>query len=260
MKKRKHFAGEDRVLRFAVFMMAALLITGTAIVGLRMKNLRVDSSKGEEKLKELGEKDVGEIDARIKELEEEEEKILDERKNQTIEEKFADCLILGDDICQGFYEYGYLDAGIISAGQNLCVASPDVTGLTDMLLQAVSDGPKKIFLMLGRGDIETQGEEPEEFLEGYEEILNKLKEGLPDSEIYVNSILSVSQAAAAENENYSLIPEYNESLKKLCEKMQITFIDNSEFIGEEHYEEDGIHMTAAFYTEWLSYMAEQSEL
>ena len=40
MKKKRHFAGEDRVLRFAVLMMAALLVTGTAIVGLRMKKLK----------------------------------------------------------------------------------------------------------------------------------------------------------------------------------------------------------------------------
>ena len=129
MKKKRHFAGEDRVLRFAVLMMAALLVTGTAIVGLRMKNLRVDSSEGEKKLKELEKRDVQEIDEKIKKLEEEEEKALEERKNRTIEERFADCLILGDAVCQGIYEYECLDAGIVSAGQNLCVAAPDETGL-----------------------------------------------------------------------------------------------------------------------------------
>ncbi|MEZ3433766.1 MAG: SGNH/GDSL hydrolase family protein [Lachnospiraceae bacterium] len=260
MKRRKHFAGEDRVLRFAVLMMAALLITGTAIVGLRMNNLRVDSSQGEEKLRELGEKDAGEIDARIRALEEEEERILEERRNQTIEERFAGCLILGDAVCQGFSEYGYLDAGLLSTGQNLCVTSADVTGLTDMILQAVSDEPLKLFLVLGMGDIETGNEEREAFLGGYEEILNRLKEGLPDCGIYVNSILPASQAAVAENESYARIPEYNEELSRLCEDMQVSFIDNSRLVKEEHYEEDGVHMTAAFYSEWLSYMAEQSEL
>lgn len=260
MKKRKHFAGEDRVLRFAVLMMTALLITGTAIVGLRMKNLRVDSSEGEKKLKELEEKDVQEIDERIRKLEEEEEKALEERKNQTIEERFAGCLILGDAVCQGIYEYEYLDAGTVSAGQNLCVASPDETGLTDMLLQAAADAPQKIFLVLGRGDIETRGEDAEVFAEEYKGMIETLKESLPDAEIYVNSILPVSEETARENEVYELIPEYNKKLSKLCESMNLIFIDNTEFMKEEYYEEDNVHMTAAFYSDWISYMAEQTEL
>ena len=260
MKKKRHFAGEDRVLRFAVLMMAALLVTGTAIVGLRMKNLRVDSSEGEKKLKELEKRDVQEIDEKIKKLEEEEEKAREERKNRTIEERFADCLILGDAVCQGIYEYECLDAGIVSAGQNLCVAAPDETGLTDMLLQAAADAPKKIFLVLGRGDIETRGEEAEDFAEAYKGMLDSLKESLPDSEIYVNSILPVSEETAGENEAYALIPEYNRKLSELCESMKLIFIDNTEFMKEEYYEEDKAHMTAAFYSDWISYMAEQTEL
>ena len=31
--------------------------------------------------------------------------------NRSVSEKFADCLILGDSITQGLYEYGVLDEG-----------------------------------------------------------------------------------------------------------------------------------------------------
>lgn len=253
MKKKRHFSGEDRVLRFAVMMMLALLITGAAVLGLRMRNLRVDSSAGEKKLKELAGKDVQEIDARIRELEEEEERVLEERKNRTIEEKIADCVILGDSICQGLYEYGYTDSSVVSCASGLNVASPDETGLTDMLLQAVSDDPQKIFLVFGRGDIETEGEEAEVFARAYDEMLGQLMQALPDSEIYVNSILPAGQAD-------TLTTEYNKKLAELCESIHVTFIDNTKFIKDEYYEEDGIHMTASFYSEWLSYMVEQAGL
>lgn len=252
MKKRKHFAGEDRVLRFAVTMMIVLLMIGTVIVGLRMRNLRVDSSKGEEKLKELAERDVEEIDARIKKLEEEEEKVLEERKNRTNGEKFADCLILGDAICQGLYEYEYLDAGVVSSSGGLRVTVPDETGLTDMILQAVSDAPQHIFLVLGRED-DAAEEDAETFVQAYEAMLIKLKEGLPDSQICVDGIVPVKPEDGRTS-------EYNKKLAELCENLQVVFIDNEAFMKNEYYEEDGVHMTAAFYSEWISCMAEQAKL
>lgn len=42
--------------------------------------------------------------------------------------------------------------------------------------------------------------------------------------------------------------------------MKLIFIDNTEFMKEEYYEEDKAHMTASFYSDWISYMAEQTEL
>lgn len=260
MKKEIRFAEEDRVLRLAVTMMILLFIAGGAVVALRMRNLRVDSTAGEKKLEELAKADVNKIDKKIQKLEKKEEKAYEERQNRTNSEKFADCLILGDVICQGLYEYEYLEAGGVSIGQSLSVASPDETGLTAMLEQAIADSPKKIFLVLGRGDAEIGGEDAAAFASGYKNILVSLKSGLPDSTVYVNSIVPASQAALEENQGYVVIDEYNRQLEAVCESEQVVFINQTEFMKDEYYEADGIHMTAAYYSEWISYMAEKAEL
>lgn len=260
MKKEKRFTEEDRVLRLAVTVMIVLFIAGGAVIALRMRNLRVDSTAGEKKLEELAKADVNKIDEKIQKLEKKEEKAYKERQNRTNGEKFTDCLILGDVICQGLYEYEYLEAGIVSAGQSLSVASPDETGLTAMLEQAVADSPKKIFLVLGRGDSEIGGEDAAAFAAAYKNILVNLRDSLPDSAVYVNSIVPVSQAALEENQGYAVIDEYNRQLEAVCESEQVVFINQTEFMKDEYYEADGIHMTAAYYPEWISCMAEKAEL
>ena len=50
------------------------------------------------------------------------------------------------------------------------------------------------------------------------------------------------------------------ALKALCEKEDVTFIDNGSLVKEEYYTEDGIHMQPDYYTEWVNHMAEVAGL
>ena len=56
------------------------------------------------------------------------------------------------------------------------------------------------------------------------------------------------------------IADYNEKLEAMCEKKQIGYIDNSDIIEDEYYEEDGIHFKANFYPVWAEKMAEVATL
>ena len=56
------------------------------------------------------------------------------------------------------------------------------------------------------------------------------------------------------------IADYNEKLEAMCEKKQIGYIDNSDIIEDEYYEEDGIHFKANFYPIWAEKMAEVATL
>ena len=53
---------------------------------------------------------------------------------------------------------------------------------------------------------------------------------------------------------------YVEKNLKMGEKKQIGYIDNSDIIEDEYYEEDGIHFKANFYPIWAEKMAEVATL
>ena len=55
---------------------------------------------------------------------------------------------------------------------------------------------------------------------------------------------------------YAKIPDYNNALKAMCDEEGITFIDNTEIVKDEYYEQDGEHMKAEYYPIWAEHMAE----
>lgn len=260
MKNIKYFGEEDRVLRMAVTMAAVLFMIAASVVAVRMTNLRVDASEGEKKLEELAKADVQEIDAKIQELEKEERQSSEEWLSRSNDEKFANSMILGDSISQGLYGYEHLSASLVNAEKGVGVVAPDETGLTDMIGQIIAANPQKVFIALGMNDVVAARGDAKVFVQAYKEVVEKLKEGLPNAEIYANSVLPASPVAIGNDERYANIPEYNEELAGMCEKEEITFIDNTELVKDEYYESDGIHMTSAYYPEWLNQMAEAADL
>lgn len=48
--------------------------------------------------------------------------------------------------------------------------------------------------------------------------------------------------------------------KELCDKKRIAFIDSSDLMSDEYYEQDGIHFKASFYPVWAEKMAEVAGL
>ena len=53
---------------------------------------------------------------------------------------------------------------------------------------------------------------------------------------------------------FAEIENFNEKLKELCDKKRIAFIDSSDLMSDEYYEQDGIHFKASFYPVWAEKM------
>lgn len=251
---------KDRVLRMAIAVVVALFVVGVIVVALRMMNLRVNASEGEKKLAQFEKLDVQEIEEEIRELEKAEREADEEWQNRPASEKFSGSLIMGDSITEGLYVYELLDASLVIAEKGLGVSEPEGETLTGYLNQAIADNPRCLFLAFGMNDIVGESGDAEAFAADYKEVLDKLRKELPDTEIYVNSILPANEQKINEDDRYQDVPAYNESLKALCEKEKITFIDNSDLVSSENYEEDGLHQASAFYPQWLNRMAEVAEL
>ena len=103
---------KDHVLRTAVILATVIIVLGGIVVAVRLNNPK---QKGRKILSEMDRTDVGKVNKKIQKLEEEERVKEEAADNRSVSEKFADCLILGDSITQGLYEYGVLDEANVQA-------------------------------------------------------------------------------------------------------------------------------------------------
>lgn len=257
---KKKSEERDVVLRLAVTAMIVWMVIGGIVFAVGVMNPREDPRKGLAKLEQMEKSDAAEIDRQIAELEEAERAADEAWANRPVSEKFADSYVLGDSIAQGLYENQVLDQAIVTAERDTGVCETEVSMIDNHVSRAVEAAPKVLFLSYGLKDIEAASGDAKVFTIAYRRVLEELKEKLPETEIYVNSILPVTQEVIDEDGLYGNIPQFNKELSQLCEEEGVTFIDNGGLVKDEYYTEDGIHMTAEYYTEWVNHMAEAAEL
>lgn len=251
---------KDTVLRTAVTVAGVLLFLGIAVVVIRLMNPRVDTKDGIMKLQQMEAIEVTEVDRQIQELEEAERAADEEWANRPANEKFVNAFVIGDSITQGLYEYGVLDQSHVQADRGAGVCGSESELAEAHIAKAIELKPQVLFLAYGMNDIKGANADAGVFAEAYKGVLDRLKEALPKTRIYVNSVLPVQQYVIDENDEYGCIPQYNEQLEKLCEEEDVTFIDNRSLVKEEYYSADGIHLSPEFYTSWVNHMAEVAKL
>ncbi len=261
-KKTKKTRSEERdvVLRVAVTAMIVWMIFGGIVFAIGVMNPREDPRAGLARLEQMEAADTDEIDSQIQALEEAERAADEAWANRPVNEKFANAYVLGDSIAQGLYENAVLDGSYVTAERDTGVCKSEISMIENHVSRAIEVGPQVLFLSYGLKDIEAASGNADVFAMAYKNVLDTLKNGLPETRIYVNCVLPVQQFVIEENEWYGSIPEYNEKLKELCAEEGVTFIDNSSLAGDEDYSEDGIHLTSEYYTEWVNHMAEIAEL
>lgn len=256
--QRQH--SEDKVLRLAIILVVLLFLAGAVVVGVRYMDPRPDITEGMKKLDEFNRVKASEVEQEVAELEQAEAEELEKRSKRPNSEKFQNTLIIGDFTAQGVYEQEILGESFVLARESACVHDPDGTGLTEKLDEAAKKNPQVVFLLLGVNDAALDSGSASVFEEDYQAFLNQVKEKLPDTRIYVNSILPVQQKAIDETEGLRDIPEYNERLSKVCKEAGAVYVDNSDLVTEECYKDDGKRMRQRYYTAWIKRAVEVAEL
>lgn len=184
---------------------------------------------------------------------------------------FADAAFLGDSITEGFTEYninmsGALICGYIGASPNQVVnkaslkhpeRGPEVA--LDVLAAAQ---PGKLYVLMGANTLTILGNDAS-FLAYYGQMLDMLREALPNTIIYVQSLTPVTTAATAKNpglENGRL-QTLNESLANMAyEKGMVylnlreSFVNEAGELSEDYAQPDGIHITVSGYEHWVDYL------
>ena len=171
--------------------------------------------------------------------------------------RFSHTIIMGDSMAEGLLEYGLLPESIVIAKRGRRTDNID-----GEINSVIAIAPKAVFLQYGLNDLEYCRGKASRFAAQYKVQIEKIQKALPNTKIYINSITPIAAKAQSKKKAYTHVSEFNEALKKLCEELQVVYIDNTntiDFSGNV-YEKDGIHPTFAYYPLWLSNMLEHAGL
>lgn len=185
---------------------------------------------------------------------------------------FNDAAFLGDSLTVGYsdYDINVGDALICAyegASPNDIVNRTTMTSNTrgdeiplDVLSQAQ---PKKLYVLMGANSLAYSTENDEGFLNYYGRMLDALKEALPDTTIFVQSVLPVQ--AEVQDEMPGLTPDrvssINASLSAMAAEkgclylaLNEAFVDENGFLKADFAQPDGLHLSGSGYTAWVDYL------
>lgn len=232
---------------------AALLVIFVLVeVVTRVTAGKTDTAEGIEIIQKAESADIKTIETKIQQLEAKE---TSEDDTRSAKEIFSSAVVMGDSITEGFLDYDVLNASSVvsKVGVELDELEEEVDRVAEL-------NPQVIFLSYGMNDIiATQGD-TDTFIKQYEALLDALGEKVPDAKIFVNSIFPVQEQEIEREPVFAKLGDYNQALAEMCDDRQIAFIDNTELISADYYEQDGVHFKPEFYPIWASHMAEVAAL
>lgn len=169
------------------------------------------------------------------------------------EEFFQKALFIGDSITEGISAYGLLEDRNILAVKGLTVLKAEKEIDT-----IVKRKPERIYILLGSNDL-LYGMDSEKFSSEYIEFIQHIKDKLPNTKVYIQSIFPVSKDVEANKPllSNSRIDEFNRKLKSMAEQQEINYINVSDLLKDnsgimnKDYTSDGIHVKYKFYSIWL---------
>ncbi|MBQ9827061.1 MAG: SGNH/GDSL hydrolase family protein [Lachnospiraceae bacterium] len=160
---------------------------------------------------------------------------------------FDGVMVMGDSRASGFSVYGLLTENQVIAHNGDAIVS-----ILPELANIKAYDPSILVLAYGLNDVWNGSYEPEEFAEKYKEVIIQLKDQLPNTSIYISSIMKCTAPGIQRNANAARIPEYNKALKEMCEENGIVYIDNDAIADEyeDLFYDDGVHQAKPFYEIW----------
>lgn len=177
------------------------------------------------------------------------------KKKSTYREYFKDSVFLGDSITECLSYYGIIkDSRVVShKGMTIKKAYKRIDDVAKMK-------PKKVFILFGMNDM-LMGMKGEEFSHNYSLLIKKIRERLPKSEIYVQSVLPVEERIEKQKPLMSSarVKEFNNAIIEMAKKEGVNCLNISSVLDktdENLHEPDGIHYKYKFYELWLDYIME----
>jgi lysophospholipase L1-like esterase len=120
----------------------------------------------------------------------------------------------------------------------------------------IKNQPKQIFLMVGINDLHMLKKSVEATLEGYKEILIQFQEKLPNTEIFIQSVLPVNNDIYLYWTDNQKVIDLNNQLQNLAKQYNHTYIDiYSQLLDTKNqlsaeFTSDGLHLNGKAYLIW----------
>ena len=162
-------------------------------------------------------------------------------------------IFLGDSLtAHGNWSRLFPGVNIVNYG----VPGDKTRDILDRLDKLIKEDAKKLFLMCGINDI-GDGRDVNDILSDYERLVERLIQRLPETKIYLLSVLPV-RLQMIDNKNISLnkINTLNEKIHRMAEKKSLVYIDlHNVFICTDgnlksELTNDGVHLTERAYHLW----------
>lgn len=180
---------------------------------------------------------------------------------------FDDAAFVGDSITEGIKLYDIMsNATVVAArGINLDTVFTDDqirtdAGYTTVMGALEEAAPSKIYIMFGANGVGWFTEE--HFTDTYTEFVQQVKEQHPDSEIFLQSILPVTQEFDDERDDISneKINQYNELVVQIAENESVHYLDVASVFKDDQgclpadSDGDGMHFGGKYYNLWFDYL------
>lgn len=248
-KNRRKIEVYSRIAATGV--VAAILV----VIGVRLSNKHENAeiSVGIKYIESNEKKDVASVETKIERVEAKEKEEAYKAGTISLKEMFASTVVMGDSITEGFTAYDVLNANSV-----VSKIGASLTDLDDQCEKLKEINPQMVFVSYGMNDVINTNGDTDRFIKQYKELITKIQKEVPDTKILINSIFPVQQSAIAEKPVLANISKYNEALQKMCDELQIAYVDNTDLVKDEYYDEDGIHFVSEFYPIWADHMVEVS--
>ncbi|MGN1307261.1 MAG: SGNH/GDSL hydrolase family protein [Faecousia sp.] len=198
-----------------------------------------EEQRAEEELERLRAERRAEYEARIEAIESGETDVWGE---------FHDYVILGDSRAVGFYYFDFLEKSRVLAG-----GGDTILKIGEHMSEIVALQPKYIFLCYGLNDVSIGiWNTKEEYVADLLDYIAELRENLPDAVIVVSSILPARDPAFELSSKWYQIPDFSAAIAEACAENGVVFVDNTEICETyaNYWQPDGIHVRPEFYPYW----------
>lgn len=142
---------------------------------------------------------------------------------------------------------------------NRGISGDNTLGMLGRLHEIIKAKPSKLFILAGINDI-SLGRSNDKILNGIKSIIYQVKEGSPNTTVYVQSLLPINKDVCKYQRmknKEKQIEKLNKEIVKFCKAENIIFINlYPHFLSEKRkmdakYTSDGLHLNEAGYAVWV---------
>ena len=174
-----------------------------------------------------------------------------EKLSNALKPKNEYIIFLGDSLTsRGKWKYRFPSIKAVNKG----IGGNTTADILARLNKIIILNPKKIFLMVGANDL-TKNVKKSTTINNYEVIIKILKNKIPNTQIYIQSVLPMnSKLMKVSNQDILIL---NHEIKKLADKYKIYYININSYLIEDNqlptrYSVDGIHLNDKGYKVWVN--------